>query len=62
MSAARELRDRWLEEVNASPVEGIAKYEITRAIDASPALPQIDVGEVGARSNRRRKQAKLLAA
>lgn len=62
VSAARELRDRWLEEVNASPMQGIAKYEITRAIEASPALPQIDVGEVGVTSNRKRKQAKLLAA
>jgi len=32
VSAARELRDRWLERVNASPLEAQGKYEVARPI------------------------------
>ncbi|MGN6626547.1 MAG: hypothetical protein ACTHLN_07995, partial [Tepidisphaeraceae bacterium] len=36
-SAARELRDRWLEHVNAEPIVPRAKYDLTRA--ESPRAP-----------------------
>ena len=43
VSAARELRDRWLEQVNATPLIGHGKYEVTRMIEdqsrAENALP-----------------------
>jgi hypothetical protein len=32
VSAARELRDRWLEHVNASPIVANGKYDVTRSI------------------------------
>jgi hypothetical protein len=32
VAAARELRDRWLEHVNATPLIGQGKYEVSRAI------------------------------
>jgi hypothetical protein len=32
VSAARELRDRWLEHVNASPIVANGKYDVTRTI------------------------------
>jgi hypothetical protein len=49
--AARELRDRWLEQVNANPLLACGKYEVSRAIEGkqlgrttfisiSPALPE----------------------
>ena len=34
-SAARELRDRWLEQVNATPLLPQGKYEVSRLIDSS---------------------------
>jgi hypothetical protein len=44
VAAARELRDRWLEEVNASPHQAIAgKYDVSRAGDA-----QLGVSRCGA--------------
>ncbi|MGC4032334.1 MAG: hypothetical protein QM754_11500 [Tepidisphaeraceae bacterium] len=33
VAAARELRDRWLDEINASPLIGREKYDVSRAID-----------------------------
>jgi len=33
VSAARELRDRWLEHVNATPLISQGKYEVSRAIE-----------------------------
>ena len=35
VAAARELRDRWLEQVNATPLLPQGKYEVFRPIDAS---------------------------
>jgi hypothetical protein len=32
-AAARELRDRWLEQVNATPLIDCAKYEVTRKLE-----------------------------
>jgi hypothetical protein len=39
VAAARELRDRYLEHVNAGgmALEGEGKYDLTRALPASPA-------------------------
>jgi len=39
VAAARELRDRWLEHVNAGEtlIEGAAKYDVSRVIAAPPA-------------------------
>jgi hypothetical protein len=41
VSAARELRDRWLEQVNSDPsaLESRGKYEVTRQLGAAPAGP-----------------------
>jgi hypothetical protein len=35
VAAARELRDRWLEQVNATPLLSHGKYDITRALSAN---------------------------
>jgi hypothetical protein len=35
VSAARELRDRWLEQVNARQLVGEGKYDVSRAIEGS---------------------------
>ena len=35
IAAARELRDRWLEQVNATPLVGVAKYDVSRAVGES---------------------------
>ncbi|HEY7089012.1 MAG TPA: hypothetical protein VH518_13035 [Tepidisphaeraceae bacterium] len=35
-AAARELRDRWLEQVNATPLVSQAKYEVSRAMLPHP--------------------------
>lgn len=35
VTAARELRDRWLEQVNATPILPAGKYEVTRQIDGA---------------------------
>jgi Acetyltransferase (GNAT) family len=32
VAAARELKDRWLEQVNASPMIGMGKYEVSRTL------------------------------
>jgi hypothetical protein len=32
VAAARELRDRWLEQVNAGRLIGAGKYDVSRAI------------------------------
>lgn len=42
VAAARELRDRWLEQVNAAPLVGHGKYEVSRAIE-DQALRSADV-------------------
>ena len=43
VAAARELRDRWLEQVNATPLIGCGKYDVSRQIqrqrDAVEELP-----------------------
>ncbi len=36
ISAARELRDRWLERINETPILPSAKYEVCRQISESP--------------------------
>jgi hypothetical protein len=44
VAAARELRDRWLEQVNAAggvPVLGEGKYDVSRAIEGSVAVKQL---------------------
>ena len=40
-AAARELRDRWLEQVNAGAyaIGGAGKYDLSRMIDANAARP-----------------------
>ena len=35
VAAARELRDRWLEQVNATPLIAVGKYDVTRMIEAN---------------------------
>ena len=37
VAAARELRDRWLERVNDTPLLSRAKYDVARLVDASGA-------------------------
>jgi hypothetical protein len=39
VAAARELRDRWLEKMNAEPelIEGGGKYEVNRRIEPAGA-------------------------
>jgi len=34
VAAARELRDRWLEQVNATPVLSQGKYDVSRQLEA----------------------------
>jgi hypothetical protein len=34
VAAARELRDRWLERVNATPVGAQGKYDVSRQLEA----------------------------
>jgi len=43
VAAARELRDRWLEHVNAGGmrIEGARKYDVVRAIATTPASKQL---------------------
>jgi len=46
-AAARELRDRWLEGVNAGVDLGqialqVAKYDVTRSIEAVPSRPLLE--------------------
>ena len=43
VSAARELRDRWLEQVNASPLLPSGKYDVCRVIDGGTASERPDV-------------------
>jgi hypothetical protein len=43
-AAARELRDRWLEQVNATPLVSQAKYDLSRAMlppAPPPPLPRV---------------------
>ena len=35
-AAARELRDRWLEQINATPTESRGKYAVGRLIASEP--------------------------
>lgn len=39
LQRARELRDRWLEQVNQTPLIAHAKYDVSRLIDAPPVEP-----------------------
>jgi hypothetical protein len=41
VSAARELRDRWLEQVNATPLIGQGKYDVSRAILQAPQVERV---------------------
>jgi hypothetical protein len=34
VSAARELRDRWLEQINSTPLLSQGKYDVSRLIEA----------------------------
>ena len=46
VAAARELRDRWLEQVNAGAyvLEDAGKYDVSRLIDASAPRPTAVLG------------------
>jgi hypothetical protein len=44
VAAARELRDRWLEQVSATPLIGCGKYEVSRVIGEAAAVEGIDDG------------------
>ncbi len=50
VSAARELRDRWLEQVNGTPLIRQGKYEISRqiigTIEVGPSLAVERVGQI----------------
>ena len=51
VSAARELRDRWLEQINAAPLLPSGKYDVCRAItgpNARSALTSVQVMELRA--------------
>jgi hypothetical protein len=39
VAAERELRDRWLERVNASPLIAEGKYDVARQLPPAPAPP-----------------------
>jgi hypothetical protein len=39
VAAARELKDRWLEQLNATPLLGCGKYEVSRRLDGND-VPQ----------------------
>ncbi len=45
IAAARELRDRWLERVNATPVLGNGKYDVSRAL-AADVQPEVKIPQV----------------
>ncbi len=42
IAAARELRDRWLEQVNAQPLVGQGMYDVTRAIDDQTRVETVE--------------------
>jgi len=42
VSAARELRDRWLEQVNATPLLSHGKYDVSRMIDGQTRVETIE--------------------
>jgi hypothetical protein len=50
VSAACELRDRWLEQANATALIGQGKYEVSRRIAETskvrPSLPAARVGQI----------------
>jgi len=50
VAAARELRDRWLEHVNATPPTAAGKYEVGRqiaeTIEITQSLPAVHVGQI----------------
>ena len=68
VAAARELRDRWLERVNADPqsLPANGKYSVARALTASvevgtiPALPE--PGSTGSTSSRQTGSSRAIAA
>ena len=41
VAAARELRDRWLDQVNATPLIGCEKYAVSRAIDRGTTIDAV---------------------
>ena len=40
-TAARELRDRCLEQINTTPMLGRGKYDLSRALKAAPLKVQV---------------------
>jgi hypothetical protein len=40
VAAARELRDRWLEQVNATPLLSCGKYDVSRFIETRVRMPE----------------------
>ena len=40
VAAARELKDRWLEQLNATPLIGHGKYDVSRRITTTQAAKQ----------------------
>ena len=46
VAAARELKDRWLEQVNARLIVVEAKYDVTRAIDNSRQSPATNLARL----------------
>ncbi len=38
MPASRELRDRWLEQINATPLLAHGKYDVSRAIGENAGI------------------------
>jgi hypothetical protein len=44
VAAARESRDRWLEQVNATPFLSHGKYEVTRPVPHTRTATMVEVG------------------
>jgi len=42
VAAARELKDRWLEQVNAEPIIVLGKYDVTRVIDERKQIGRVE--------------------
>jgi hypothetical protein len=42
LRAARELRDRWLEHVNTTPLLAAGKYDVARAIEGRCVKVQVN--------------------
>lgn len=62
IAAARELRDRWLEEINEVPLIGAGKYQVARLIEAKkPKTVKAKIAKLPAKPVAA-KQVKRLAA